>query len=42
MLMKNDVTEWFPWWVDLFFPSSLGKKEKEKGENIIPREDKAE
>ena len=43
MLMKNDVTEWFPWWVDLFFPSSsLGKKEKEKGENIILREDKAE
>ena len=41
MLMKNDVTEWFPWWVDLFFPS-WGKREKEKGENIILREDKAE
>ena len=40
MLMKNDVTEWFPWWVDLFFPS-WGKREKEKGENIILREDKA-
>ena len=36
MLMKNDVTEWFSWWVDLFF--ALGE-EKKKGENIILSEE---